>query len=120
MDGTQNAGAEGIDAYTVQVAQEALMREVNKFVAEVRRSFDYYLTQATQVRTIRRIYMTGGGAALANLASHLEHGLQAQVLLADPLSRVAPGSSSSRGSRPRRSIRMHGSNRLGHRRCLVA
>ncbi len=92
VDGT-SVPPEGIDAYTAQVAQEALQREVNKFIAEVRRSFDYYLTQTTQVRTIRRIYMTGGGAALTNLAGHLEHGLQAQVVLADALSRVVPASS---------------------------
>ncbi len=93
VDGALAPPAPGIDAYTAQVAQEALLREVNKFVAEVRRSFDYYLTQATQVRTIRRIYMTGGAAELANFVSHLEYGLQAQVLLPDPLSRVAPASS---------------------------
>ena len=72
-----------------QVAQDALEREVNKFIAEVRRSLDYYLTQATQVRTINRILLTGSGAQLANMAGYLEKGLQAEVValrpaLADP------------------------------------
>ena len=45
-----------MDSATSQAAHEALEREANKFIAEVRRSLDYYLTQATQVRTIKRIY----------------------------------------------------------------
>jgi len=68
-----------------QVAQDALEREANKFIAEVRRSLDYYLTQTTQVRTIRRILMTGSAAQLANMAAYLEKGLQAEVSLSDPL-----------------------------------
>ena len=89
-DGTPSAAPDvaSLNPQTVLIAQDALEREVNKFIAEVRRSLDYYLTQATQVRTIKRIYMTGSGAQLLNLVGHLERGLQAQVLLADALSRV--------------------------------
>jgi type IV pilus assembly protein PilM len=89
-----DAGAHGVPsegdlgAQAIQVAQDALEREVNKFIAEVRRSLDYYLTQATQIRTIRKIYMTGAGAMLTNMASYLEKGLQAQVILTDGLSHV--------------------------------
>lgn len=79
----------GIDAETVQVAQQALERETNRFIAEVRRSLDYYLTQATQVRTIKRIILTGSGSMLLNLSSYLEKGLQTQIVQGDPLSRVA-------------------------------
>jgi type IV pilus assembly protein PilM len=74
-----------LDPQKAQIAQEALEREVSKFIAEVRRSLDYYLTQASQVRTIRRILLTGSGAQLRNLDGYLEKGLQAQVELADPL-----------------------------------
>ena len=80
----------GIDPQVAQVAQDALEREVNKFIAEVRRSLDYYLTQATQVRTIRRILLTGSGAQLRNLAGYLEKGLQARSSLARP-ARAAAG-----------------------------
>jgi type IV pilus assembly protein PilM len=73
---------------SVQTAQEALEREANKFIAEVRRSLDYYLTQATQARVIKRIYLTGTGSQLTNLASYLEKGLQTEVVVADPLSHV--------------------------------
>jgi type IV pilus assembly protein PilM len=75
-----------IDPVRAQTAQDALEREVSKFIAEVRRSLDYYLTQATQVRTIRKILLTGSGAQLRFLAGYLEKGLQAEVKLADPLS----------------------------------
>jgi type IV pilus assembly protein PilM len=91
MDGTATPagpGASALDPQMVAAAQDALEREVNKFIAEVRRSLDYYLTQATQVRTIKRIYMTGSGARLLNLGGHLEKGLQAQVLLSDAMARV--------------------------------
>jgi type IV pilus assembly protein PilM len=77
-----------IDTATAQTVQDALEREVSKFIAEVRRSLDYYLTQATQVRTIRRILLTGSGAQLRSLDGYLEKGLQAEVKLTDPLSWV--------------------------------
>ncbi len=77
-----------VDPQLAQVAQEALEREINKFIAEVRRSLDYYLTQTSQVRTIQRIVLAGSGAQLKNLAGYLEKGLQAQVVLGDALARV--------------------------------
>ena len=54
----------------------------------MRRSLDYYLTQATQVRTIKRVYLTGTGSELRNLASYLEKGLQTEVVLGDPLAQI--------------------------------
>jgi type IV pilus assembly protein PilM len=63
--------------------QEALEREVSKFIAEVRRSLDYYLTQTSQVRAIRKVLLTGSGAQLRNLDSYIARGLSAQVELAD-------------------------------------
>lgn len=78
---------------SIQVARDALEREVNKFIAEVRRSLDYYLTQATQIRTIRRIYMTGSGAQLTHMSNYLAKGLQAEVTLADPIQRIQVASS---------------------------
>lgn len=87
LDGAPTQAA-GVDPELARVAQEALEREANKFIAEVRRSLDYYLTQATQVRTIKRILLAGSGAQLRNLANYLEKGLQTQVTLGDPLARV--------------------------------
>jgi len=81
------------DDQMISAAQDALEREVNKFIAEVRRSLDYYLTQTSQARTIRRIHLTGSSAQLANLGTYLEKGLQAEVVLSDPLRfvQVGPG-----------------------------
>ncbi|MDF1542589.1 MAG: type IV pilus assembly protein PilM [Anaerosomatales bacterium] len=86
------AAPEDPEAGMIQTAQDALEREVNKFIAEVRRSLDYYLTQTTQARTIRRIYLTGSSAQLANLDTYLEKGLQAEVVLSDPLRFIQVGS----------------------------
>lgn len=69
-------------------AQNALERETGRLIAEVRRSLDYYLTQASGARTINRIYLTGGGSLLKNLPAYLEKGLQAEVVPGDPLSQV--------------------------------
>lgn len=77
-----------VDPAMAPIVQDSLEREVNKFIAEVRRSLDYYLTQTSQVRTIQRILLTGSGAQLRNLPSYLEKGLQAQVVIGDPLARV--------------------------------
>ena len=78
----------GVDPQYVQVVHESIEREANKFIAEVRRSLDYYLTQTSQVRTIKRILLAGSGAQLRNLDVYLEKGLQAQVVLGDPLAHV--------------------------------
>lgn len=88
VDGSPMEPPAGIDPETFQSVQETLEREVNKFIGEVRRSLDYYLTQATQVRTVKTILLTGAGAQLHNLADYVASGLQAQVYLADPLSRI--------------------------------
>lgn len=74
-----------LDPDVVRRTQEALEREVSRFIAEVRRSLDYYLTQTSQVRAIRRILLTGSGAKLRNFDSYIERGLQAKVELADAM-----------------------------------
>ena len=78
----------GVDPQMVGAIHQSIEREVSKFIAEVRRSLDYYLTQTAQVRTIRQVLLTGSGSLLNNFPMYLEKGLQAQVVLADPLVRV--------------------------------
>ncbi len=85
--------AEDEKAQRLQVTQDALEREANKFIAEVRRSLDYYLTQTSQARSIRRIYMTGSGSQLKHITTYLEKGLQADVRLSDPTRHVQISSS---------------------------
>ncbi len=82
-DGTAGEFAANIDPDLAQGAQEALEREVTKFIVEVRRSLDYYLTQAFSARTVGRVLLTGSGAQLRNLDTYVARGLQATVELAD-------------------------------------
>ena len=88
---SQESGAEApadADRSQAQVVQHVLETQISYFVAEIRRSIDYYLTQATQVRNISRLILSGNGASLANIAAYLERGLQATVEISNPLARV--------------------------------
>lgn len=78
----------GVGPEQVHAAQQALEREANKFIAEVRRSVDYYLTQASRARTIQRILLSGSASQLRNFQEYLSKGVQARVELADPLDRI--------------------------------
>lgn len=71
-----------------ELAQDILEREVNRFISEVRRSLDYYLTQATQIRMIKKLVLSGSGAMLRHMGEYMERGLQAQVEVAHPLDRL--------------------------------
>ena len=82
-DGTSGVFAADIEPDLARNTQEALEREVTKFIAEVRRSLEYYLTQTSSVRAIKRVLLTGSGAQLRNLDSYVARGLQATVELAD-------------------------------------
>jgi type IV pilus assembly protein PilM len=94
IDTGVSAEAPGVEPDVVQVVNQSIEREVNKFIAEVRRSLDYYLTQTSQARSIRRILLTGSGSQLRNFNTYLEKGLQAQqVTLGDPLERIQVASS---------------------------
>lgn len=90
LPAVDDAGAGGefpadIEPELIGATQEALEREVSRFIAEVRRSLDYYLTQTSTVRSVPKILLTGSGAQLRNLGSYVERGLQASVELADPM-----------------------------------
>lgn len=73
------------------IVKRVLDTQVSYFVAEIRRSIDYYLTQATQVGNISKLIISGNGANLNNIASYLERGLQAKVEVGNPLTRVKIG-----------------------------
>lgn len=70
---------------------QVLKEEMNKFVAEVRRSLDYYLAQTTQAKGIEQVILSGSEAKLNNFPAHLEKGLGLKVELGRPLQRVQPG-----------------------------
>ena len=87
LDGSVTEVA-GTDPQTVSSVQDTLEREANKFIAEVRRSLDYYITQATQAKHIERVVLAGNGSNMAHLMDYLTQGLQAQVVMGDPLQNV--------------------------------
>ncbi|MFQ5574213.1 MAG: type IV pilus assembly protein PilM, partial [Terriglobia bacterium] len=66
-------------------AREVLETEGHKLAMEVRRSFDYYLSQSEEPRTIQKLVLSGGGARLRNLAEFLEKEFQTTVELNRPL-----------------------------------
>lgn len=90
------ADTPGVAPEQAQIVHASLEREVNKFIAEIRRSLDYYLTQTSQVKSIQHILLTGSGAQLRNFDSYLEKGLQAQVVIGDPLERIQVSNSAQK------------------------
>lgn len=74
----------------VEAAQSIMENQIGHFIAEIRRSLDYYLTQATQIRNITRLVITGAGARLNNFGAYIERGLQAKVEIGAPLRQVQP------------------------------
>ena len=80
-----------VEPEKVKVVQDILLKEINKFIGEVRRSIDYYLTQRPGVKSIKRVILSGNGAKMKNLALHLEKGLQVQADFGHPLQKVKIG-----------------------------
>ncbi|MDY0341308.1 MAG: type IV pilus assembly protein PilM, partial [Coriobacteriia bacterium] len=62
IDSAEQQVVPGVDPEYLPIVRESIEREVNRFISEIRRSLDYYLTQTAQVRTIQRIMLTGSGA----------------------------------------------------------
>jgi type IV pilus assembly protein PilM len=79
--------SEDIDGEAQEV-QEILLQVANEFIADLRRSLDYYLAQATRVRNIERIIVTGGAAYMTNLIEHLSAALKLTVEIGHPLRSV--------------------------------
>lgn len=76
-----------IDKERVDRVQQVLLQETSHFIEDVRRSLDYYLTQA-RVSSIQNIVLTGGCSRLKNLSSYLERALQVNVSFGYPLKKV--------------------------------
>jgi type IV pilus assembly protein PilM len=66
---------------------QAISTVVKDLVAEVHRSVDFYLSQGPE-RSIGRIVLMGGSAALKNLAKHLTGELKVPVTVLDPFTLV--------------------------------
>ncbi len=75
----------------VDVVRNVLEQEMIKFIAEVRRSLDYYLVQAMKAKSIDKVIVSGDGAKLRSFLSHLRENLQIEAELAHPLRSVQVG-----------------------------
>jgi type IV pilus assembly protein PilM len=81
----------GIDPEIAQYApsvQSILEQEMTKFIAEIRRSLDYYLVQAKKARSINKVIVSGSGAKLNNFLQHFRESLQIDVELGHPLKSI--------------------------------
>lgn len=74
----------GIDPAQFQgKVKDALLPALNIFVAEIRKSMQFYINQNPQ-DTVKRIILSGGTAALPNLVQHLTNELGVEVLVSAP------------------------------------
>lgn len=89
--GKKTAGVPKELADKAEGVHQVLSEEVKKFVAEVRRSLDYYLAQTPQAKGIEQVILSGSEARLKNFPAHLEKGLGLKVELGRPLQKVQPG-----------------------------
>jgi Tfp pilus assembly PilM family ATPase len=64
-----------------------LEREIVRFIGEVRRSFEYYISQGGGSE-VREMIISGGASNLRRLAAYLERGLGVQVRRGNPLEKV--------------------------------
>jgi type IV pilus assembly protein PilM len=72
----------------INAVHSVLEQEMSRFIAEIRRSLDYYVVQATRVKRIDRVVVSGGGAKLKNFIEHLKHHLQMEVEVGRPLQNI--------------------------------
>ncbi|MDP2920797.1 MAG: type IV pilus assembly protein PilM, partial [Candidatus Omnitrophota bacterium] len=61
----------------------SIMPTLEKFISEIRMSFDYFDTQFA--KSVERLYISGGGSYLFNLREFLKEGLGIEVNQWDPL-----------------------------------
>lgn len=94
--GKEEEAIADIDVDMINKVQDILLKEFNKFIGEIRRSIDYYFTQRPGVKNIQNIVLSGNGAKMRNLLSHLEQGLQIKVVFGHPLQKVKLGPKLSR------------------------
>ncbi|MCL4499102.1 MAG: type IV pilus assembly protein PilM [Actinobacteria bacterium] len=88
LKGRKTSEAPDETAAQTEIAQSILEEEMGAFIAEIRRSLDYYLAQATRIRSINRVIISGGGAKMANFPEYLADGLQLDVEIGHPLARI--------------------------------
>lgn len=77
----------------VNRAQAILEREVSALIAELRLSFDFYISGDPEHKPVEKIYATGSAVRLNNMDVYLQTALDAPVEFVDPFSSISlPGS----------------------------
>lgn len=71
-------------------ANALLLREVQSFVGEIRRSLEYHISQS-QERDLTRIILSGSGSRMINLPVELNRGLKLPIEIGRPLQNVELG-----------------------------
>jgi type IV pilus assembly protein PilM len=71
-----------------ETVNNVLEQEMDRFIAEIRRSLDYYLVQSARAKRIEKIIVTGGGAKLRNILRYMKERLQVEVEPGHPLHSV--------------------------------
>jgi len=87
----QEQALEVDDPEKAKIVQDVLMKELGKFIGELRRSIDYYLTQRPGVKSVQSVILSGNGVKVGNLVAHIEQGLQLKVEIGNPLKKVKIG-----------------------------
>lgn len=64
-----------------------LEKEIIRFIGEIRRSFEYYVTQSGGTR-VTKLIVSGGASTLKNLVSYFEKGLDLVVERRDPFAGI--------------------------------
>ncbi|MCX7832315.1 MAG: pilus assembly protein PilM, partial [Actinobacteria bacterium] len=65
-----------------------LEKEIIRFIGEMRRSFEYYISQSNGSK-ITKLVFSGGSSSLKNLSSYLEKGLDLSVEWRDPFNNIS-------------------------------
>lgn len=60
-----------------------LEREVVRFITEIRRSFEYYVSQ-TGGTPVKTLILTGGSSSLKNFRQYVRRGLEAEIITRSP------------------------------------
>lgn len=87
-DGGRPTPPDDVSPEAVDATYTALEAACEVFSDEIRRSIDYYHTQA-QAGRIGRVLLTGEGSLVSNLAEYLSRGLHVDVVLGNPLQHLA-------------------------------
>jgi len=86
-DGEPDSAPPEVREYA-EAVHNVLEQEMIKFIAEIRRSLDYYLVQTTRAKSIDKIIFTGGGAKLKNFINYMKESLQIEVEFGHPFRHV--------------------------------